>query len=120
MCALRDKVRKGYCPKTAQEFADILNEVTQYAKAVGREEECKEILEKLSENVPMEKLGVECQGNHNPTQGYMEKQASGDLRCRFCGQTFTAVHIHEKLSMTDQAKKAKTDAKGAVEKMLGQ
>lgn len=95
--------------------------MADYYKKVGRYEECQEILEKLSEEKPMtmEKLGVECNGDHSPSKGYMEKKASGDIQCHHCGASFADLNVTDKTSMKDQTKQAKADAKGAVEKMLG-
>jgi hypothetical protein len=121
MCKLRAEVQRGFVPTDKKQFADILKMVTDYAKRVGYYEECKDILEKLSEEKPMgmEKLGVECNGDHKLTNAYMEKKASGDIQCRHCGARFGDLNVSDKTSMTEQTKQAKADAKGAVEKMLG-
>ena len=120
MTKLRHEIKAGFVPQSAKQFADILKMVADYEKKVGCYEECKEILEKLSEEKPMtmEKLGVECQGNHLPTQPHMEKKASGDVQCKFCGAKFADVHVSDTASMKDQVKQSKADAKGAVERML--
>jgi len=75
LCKLRDKIKNGYIPKNAKEFADVLRIVSEYQKLVGAMEECQEILEKLTEEVPMtmEKFGVECQGDHGAGKDYMVK-----------------------------------------------
>jgi ribosomal protein L34E len=121
MLKLRNDVAAGFVPTDKKQFADILKMVTDYAKRVGHYEECKDILEKLSEEKPMgmEKVGVECNGNHAPTNTYMEKKASGEVQCRHCGARFGDLNIADKASMSEQTKQAKTEAKGAVEQMLG-
>lgn len=121
MCKLRAEIKRGFIPVSPQQFADILKMVSDHSKKVGQYEECKEILEKLSEENPMamEKVGVECSGNHAPTNSYMEKKASGEVQCRHCGAKFADLNIADKTSMTEQMKQSKADAKGAVEKMLG-
>lgn len=121
MCKLREEIKRGFVPITPKQFADILKMVSDHAKKVGQYEECKEILEKLSEDKPMtmEKTGVECSGNHALTNTYMEKKASGDIQCRHCGAKFADLNVADKTSVDDQAKQATASAKGAVEKMLG-
>lgn len=120
MCKLRAKIQTGFLPKTAEEFAGILKMVSDYAKATGYVEECKDILAKLSEEKPMtiEKLGVECNGDHSPAKGYMEKKASGDIQCRFCGAKFADLQVADKTTVKEQVKQAKSDGKDAIEKML--
>lgn len=120
MCKLRAKIQAGYLPKTAEEFAGILKMVADHAKHVGFVEECKEILEKLSEEKPMtiEKLGVECNGDHSPAKGYMEKKASGDIQCRHCGAKFADLQIAEKATVKDEVKQAKKDSRDAIDKMM--
>jgi hypothetical protein len=120
MAKLRAKIQAGYIPKDAKEFSDVLRLVTDYAKHVGYEEECKDILSKLSEEKPMtiEKVGVECSGDHSPAKGYMEKKASGDIQCRFCGAKFADLGVSEKVTVKDEVKQAKSDGRDAIEKML--
>jgi hypothetical protein len=120
MAKLREKIMAGYIPKDAKEFADVLRMVADHAKHVGYEEECKDILEKLSEEKPMpiEKVGVECSGDHSPAKGYMEKKASGDIQCRFCGAKFADLNVQEKTTIKDEIKQAKGDGRDAIEKML--
>ena len=115
---LRDKVKGGYLPKTSKELADILKMVHEHAKAVGCAEECKEILEKLSEEnpMPMEKYGVECSGNHSLTQPYMEKQASGDVVCRHCGAKFATVQVKDGVGLKD--KSGEVPPKDSIERMM--
>jgi uncharacterized Zn-finger protein len=121
MVKLRAEVQRGFVPTDKKQFADILKMVSDYYKRVGCYEECKDILEKLSEEKPMamEKVGVECNGNHAPTNSYMEKKASGEVQCRHCGAKFADLNISDKASMAEQTKQSRSDAKGAVEKMLG-
>lgn len=116
MTKLRAEVQKGWIPQTKEEFAGVLKLVQDYGRKVGCYEETKDILEKMP---MMEKVGVECKGNHEPTNSYMEKQASGDIKCRFCGSKFADVQVKDGVSMKDQIKQAGSDAKGAVEKMFG-
>jgi len=120
MAKLRDKIQKGYLPKDGRELADVLKLVHDYGKSVGHVEECQEILEKLSEGTPMtmEKFGVECKGDHKPTLPHMEKKASGDIVCRHCGAKFADLNIAEKVSVKDEVKQGKKDAKDSIEKML--
>lgn len=120
MAKLRQKIQAGYLPKTSEEFAGILKLVTEYAKSVGYAEECQEILEKLSEETPMtmEKLGVECKGDHGLAKPYMEKTASGDVSCRFCGAKFTGVAVQDGLGMKDKVGGNPKEIKGSIEKML--
>jgi uncharacterized Zn-finger protein len=120
MTKLRAEIQKGWIPKTAQEFAGVLKLVQDYGKKVGYHEETKDILEKIGEVKPMmEKVGVECQNNHQPTQSYMEKKASGDIQCKYCGAKFGDIQVKDGVTIKDQIKSAKSDAKGAVEKMFG-
>jgi hypothetical protein len=120
MTKLRDKITKGYLPTTPKELADLLKMVHEYGKSVGQLEECQEILEKLVEGTPMtmEKLGVECKGDHKPTNAYMEKKASGEVTCRHCGAKFADLHIAERVSMKEEVKQGKKDAQDSIEKML--
>lgn len=114
---LREKIRLGWLPKTAEELAGVLRIVSEHAKHVGYVEECKEILEKLSEGNPMtmEKYGVQCNGDHGITKDYMEKKASGDTVCRHCGARFASVQVKDGVSMEDK----KAAPKDSIEKMLG-
>lgn len=119
MCKLREKIKTGFLPKTAEEFAGILKMVSDHAKSAGCAEECKDILDKLSEEKPMmEKVGVECNGDHSPAKGYMEKKASGDIQCRFCGAKFADLNVADKTTVKEESKQAKKDGKDAIEKML--
>ena len=121
MCKLRDKVQKGYLPKTTDEFAGVLRLVAEYEKLVGGMEECQEILEKLSEGKPvtMEKFGVECNGDHDPKHSYMEKKASGEVQCRHCGQKFASVVVNDGMKVEDKATPGKPqEKKGDVERMF--
>lgn len=119
MVKLREKIKGGFLPSTPEQFADILKMVSEYGRHLGYVEECREILEKLSEEGPaMEKYGVECKGDHNPSKGYMEKKAGGDVVCRHCGARFGEVHLHEKQAIREDVRQAKADAKGSIEKML--
>lgn len=137
MAKLRDKIVRGFVPESPQQFADILKFAAEYYKLVGALEECDEILAKLAEADPpvpivlpeilaekkesimaMEKLGVECNADHNPAKAYMEKQASGDLKCRHCGQRFAPVEIQEKVGMQESIAKPQAK-KDAIDKMLG-
>jgi len=119
MCKLREKIKLGFLPKNAEEFAGILKMVSDHAKAAGCVEECKDILAKLSEEKPMmEKVGVECNGDHSPAKGYMEKKASGDIQCRFCGAKFADLNVADKTTVKEETKQAKKDGKDAIEKML--
>lgn len=119
MMKLRAKIQAGYLPATSAELADVLHLVTEYGKHVGRAEECKEILEKLSEEklMVMEKLGVQCQGDHSPSKDYMVKTAS-DFVCRHCGSKFADLQIHDEVAMKAKLGGPTQDMKGAVEKML--
>lgn len=116
---LREKIKAGYIPQTKEEFAGVLRIVAEHAKHVGYAEECKEILEKMSEGQPMtmEKYGVECQGDHGITKPHMEKKASGEVVCRHCGARFADVQVKDGMSVED--KKAQTAPKDSIEKMLG-
>lgn len=116
---LRDKIRAGYLPKTAEELAGILKVVSEHAKHVGYAEECKEILEKLSEGQPMamEKYGVECGGDHGITKPHMEKKASGEVVCRHCGARFADVQVKDGAAIKDEG--TKPAPKDTIEKMLG-
>lgn len=118
MTKMRAEIQKGWIPQTPQEFASALKMVTEYGKKVGRYEETKDILEKIGEGSPMmEKVGVQCQGNHLPDSGNMDKKASGDLQCRYCGVKLGDLHVSDSTAVTE--KQAAKDAKGAVEKMFG-
>jgi hypothetical protein len=132
MVKLREKIQKGFLPKDAKEFADILKLAVDYGKDVGRAEEVKDILETLSEANPqplpkplegahamMEKVGVQCMGNHQPTQTYMEKQASGDVKCVHCGQTFGHLTVQDKTGVQDATKMATKQAKSSIADMFG-
>lgn len=116
---LREKVKAGYCPQTTQEFAGILRMVSDHAKHVGYAEECKDILEKLSEEKPMtiEKYGVECGGDHGITKPHMEKKASGEVVCRHCGARFADVQVKDGAALKDEG--TKPAPKDSIEKMLG-
>lgn len=121
MCKLREKIHRGYVPGTKEEFAGVLGLVAEHAKLVGGMDECKEILEKLSEDKPMtmEKLGVECNGDHNPTLEYMEKKASGEVQCRHCGTKFASVVVNDEVKMADKTSAGKPqEKKGDVERMF--
>ncbi len=125
MTKIRADIQAGWLPRTSKELGDLLKLVHTYGKKVGMYEECKDIKDKMGSSEPkeagvtMEKLGVQCNGNHLPDGGNLDKKASGDLQCRYCGAKFAAVHTADSFAMKDQVKKAGTDAKGAVEKMLG-
>lgn len=115
---LREKIKAGYIPQTREELAGVLRIVSEHAKHVGYAEECKEILEKLSEGQPMmEKYGVECKGDHGITKPHMEKKASGEVVCRHCGARFADVQVKDGMSVED--KKAQAAPKDTIEKMLG-
>lgn len=123
MCKLLEKIRKGYVPKTKEEFAGVLGLVAAHAKLVGGMEECQEILEKLSEEKPMtmEKFGVECNNDHNPTHKYMEKKASGKVQCRHCGRSFDSLAVDDDVKMTEKTSAGKPqEKKGDVERMFNQ
>lgn len=132
MVKLREKIKAGYLPKDAKEFSDVLKMAMDYGKDIGRAEEVKEILEKLSEENPqplpkplegahamMEKVGVECKNDHNPAQPHMVKQASGDTRCIHCGANFGNVAIQDKTAVQDATKTATKQAKSSVAQMFG-
>lgn len=123
MGKLRADIQKGYCPKTPKEFSEWLSLVQKYGKKVGVYEECKDILEKTGgklEGKPvMEKVGVECQGNHLPDSGNMVKVAAHQVKCKHCGQTLDHVEVKDQTSMKDQVKGAGQQAKGAVDKIFG-
>ena len=116
---LREKIKAGWLPQSKDELAGILRVVAEHAKHVGYVEECKEILEKLSEGNPMamEKYGVQCSGDHGITKDYMEKKASGEVVCRHCGARFADVQVKDGMSMED--KKAQAAPKDSIERMLG-
>lgn len=120
MCKLRDKIQKGHLPSTPKELADLLKMAHEYGRLAGQVDECQEILEKLSEGVPMtmEKFGVECKGDHHPKLAHMEKRAGGDVVCRHCGAKFADLHVAEKVAVEDKVGGARKDAKDSVERML--
>jgi hypothetical protein len=113
---LRQKLTSGWMPSTKEELADILKMVHDHAKHLGYAEECKEIMEKLSEEAPMtmEKYGVECRNDHDPAKPYMEKLASGDVKCKHCGKKFGTVTVEDKVGVKDEVK----GQKGTIERML--
>lgn len=113
---IRERIKAGWIPQTREELAGVLRIVSEHAKHVGYVEECKEILEKMSEENPMtiEKYGVQCGGNHGITKDYMEKKASGEIVCRHCGARFADVQVKDGVSMEDK----KAAPKDTIEKML--
>ncbi len=121
MCKLRDKIKKGYVPSKPEEFAGVLRLVSEYEKLVGGMEECQEILDKLSEEKPMtmEKFGVECNNEHNPTSPHMEKKASGEVQCRHCGKKFSSINVADETKLDEKVgTEPKKPTKGDVEKMF--
>lgn len=121
MCKLRDKIKNGYVPTKPEEFAGVLRLVSEYEKLVGGMEECQEILGKLSEEKPMtmEKFGVECNNEHNPTAPHMEKKASGEVQCRHCGKKFASINVDDGAELKDSVSTSpKKPTKGDMERMF--
>lgn len=125
MTKIRADIMAGWLPRTAQELGDLLKIVHSYGRKVGVYEECKDIMEKTAataapEEKPMtmEKVGVQCGGNHMPDSGNLDKKASGDMQCRYCGMKFADARVSDTMSVKESAQ-AKKDARGSVEKMLG-
>lgn len=116
-CKLRDKIRSGYAPKTPEELAGVLKLAAEYYKLVGAADECHDIIEKLAEEEPMEKYGVECNGKHSLSDPCMEKTADGEeAQCKSCGFKVSLVKLGDEVKASD---KADNPSQQSIEKMFG-